>query len=128
MSNSINENSQIYIKSPKTGRLIKVGGPTYQKLSKSKKYGPILSKSPKVKNKTLKGCSNVGKYPKVAVDEFCGPEGGSCPGTYPVNTRGRARAALAYARHAPDPEGIKNCVRRKSSEKGWLDSKGKLKM
>jgi len=113
---------------PKTGKKIKVGGPTYQKLMQSKWVDMITDietaavrspkrspkKSPKrsPKQSPKKGCSNQGKYKGVSADLFCGTEGGSCPGTYPVNTKGRARAALAYARHAPNPEGIKKCVRR----------------
>jgi len=55
------------------------------------------------------GGSNAGKYKK---GPFCGPSGGAPKGTYPVNTRGRAIAAIAYARHAPNPSGIKACVCR----------------
>lgn len=75
------------------------------------------------------GCSNVGKYKNVPSELFCGPEGGSCPGTYPVNTPGRARAALSYARYAPNPEGIKKCARRVAQSKGWVDQRtGKLRV
>ena len=56
-----------------------------------------------------KGGSNKGKYKK---GPFCGPSGGAPKGTYPVNTRKRAIAAIAYARHAPNPAGIKACVCR----------------
>lgn len=55
------------------------------------------------------GGSNVGKYKK---GPFCGPSGGAPAGSYPVNTRARAIAAIAYARHAPNPSGIKKCVCR----------------
>lgn len=55
------------------------------------------------------GGSNVGKY---KTGPFCGPSGGAPKGSYPVNTRKRAVAALAYARHAPNPSGIKSCVCR----------------
>ena len=134
---------KVYVTSPKTGREILVGGPTYEKLMTSPKWSPQLKRSPKkVKTVTKKtasrvypsgkappGCSNMGKYPNVAADDFCGPAGGSCPRTYPVNTRQRARAALSYARHAPNPSGIKRCVRNKSAKKGWIDPRtGKLKM
>lgn len=53
------------------------------------------------------GGSNVGKYKK---GPFCGPSGGAPKGTYPVDTEKRAIAAIAYARHAPNPAGIKKCV------------------
>ncbi len=56
-----------------------------------------------------KGGSNAGKYKK---GPFCGPAGGAPKGTYPVNTRARAIAAIGYARHAPKPAGIKACVCR----------------
>ena len=58
------------------------------------------------------GSSNVGKYKKVPKGEFCGKAGGSSAGSYPVNSKKRARAALAYARNAPNPSGIKACVRK----------------
>lgn len=56
-----------------------------------------------------KGGSNEGKYKS---GPFCGPSGGAPKGTYPVNTRTRAIAAVAYARNAPNPSGIKACVCR----------------
>jgi hypothetical protein len=56
------------------------------------------------------GGSNVGKYKTKG--PFCGPSGGAPKGSYPVNTKKRAQAALAYARHAPNPAGIKKCVCR----------------
>lgn len=59
------------------------------------------------------GGSNVGKYKKVAKKSFCGPAGGSPEGSYPVDSKKRARAALAYARNAPNPKGIKRCVKKK---------------
>lgn len=58
------------------------------------------------------GGSNVGKYKKVKKGNFCGPSGGAPSGSYPVNTKKRARAALAYAHNAPNPSGIKKCVAR----------------
>jgi hypothetical protein len=62
------------------------------------------------KAKQKPGGSNAGKYKTKG--PFCGPSGGAPKGTYPVNTRKRAVAALAYARHAPRPAGIKRCVCR----------------
>lgn len=72
-----------------------------------------------VHSKAPPGCSNMGKYPGVKESDFCGPAGGSCRGTFPVNTKKRAAAALRYARFAPNPEGVKSCVYRKKREKGW---------
>ena len=117
-----------YVTSPKTGREIIVGGPTYLDLASSPKWQDKLvqmpihlpnSSKPVLKSGKSRGCSNQGKYKNVPEHLFCGPEGGSCPGTYPVNTPGRARAALSYARYAPNPEGIRQCARRISKEKGW---------
>jgi hypothetical protein len=53
------------------------------------------------------GGSNVGKY---KTGPFCGPAGGAPKGSYPVNTKKRAIAAISYARHAPNPAGVKACV------------------
>jgi hypothetical protein len=74
----------------------------------------------------MPGCSSYGRYPEVDEDDFCGPEGGACPETFPVNTYKRYRAALSYARDAPNPEGIVRCAQRKAIEKGWLDTPKKL--
>lgn len=59
------------------------------------------------------GGSNVGKYKNLSKKSFCGPAGGAPQGSFPINTKKRAKAALSYARNAPDPEGIKACVRQK---------------
>lgn len=54
------------------------------------------------------GMSNAGKYPNVAKEDFCGPEG-----TYPVNTLKRAKSALKLAHNAKNPQAIKSCVYKK---------------
>lgn len=64
------------------------------------------------------GGSNVGEYKNVKKKNFCGPSGGAPEGSFPVNTRKRARAALSYARNAPNPEGIKKCVRKHFPDMG----------
>lgn len=125
--------SDKYIKNPKTGRKIKYLGKTYLELAKDPYWSSQLSKSSKKSSKKKgtskkQGSSNRNKYPDVSKSDFCGPEGGSSQGTYPVNTRGRARAALAYSRHAPNPQGIRECVYRKSKQKGWIDKEGRLTM
>jgi hypothetical protein len=56
------------------------------------------------------GGSNVGKY--KGVKSFAGPAGGAPKGSFPINTRKRAKAALAYARNAPNPAGIRKAVQR----------------
>lgn len=144
-NNFVNKN---YIVNPLTGRNILVGGAVYNKLLKDSKIkskvlnakvftnGEMTSKNnPYIKNKTKSapsktktaGCSNAGKYKGLKDSDFCGPSGGSCPGTYPVNTPQRARAALSYSRFAPNPKGIKDCVYEKAKSKGWLRN-GKIKM
>jgi|TARA_Y100000310_G_scaffold198036_1_gene198064 hypothetical protein len=56
------------------------------------------------------GGSNAGKYKTKG--PYCGKAGGAPAKSYPVNTRARAKAALSYARHAPKPNGIRECVCR----------------
>jgi len=69
------------------------------------------------------GSSNAGKYKKVSSGEFCGASGGASKFSYPVNSKKRCRAALAYAHNAPNPEGIRACVKRKC--KGEVNVKSK---
>lgn len=66
----------------------------------------------KAKMEKKPGGSNVGKYKNVKKGQFCGPSGGSPAGSYPVNTKKRAKSALKLAHNAPNPEGIKKCVKR----------------
>lgn len=89
------------------------------KLKKSLKIakGIFLKRGEKEKLSKKPGSSNIGKYKNVAKGEFCGPSGGAAPGTYPVNTKKRRTAALAYARKAPNPAGIKKCVKKHSKKK-----------
>lgn len=69
-----------------------------------------LSKS--VRNARKKpGGSNVGDY--KGVKSFCGPAGGAPEGSFPVNTKARAKSAIKLAHNAPNPEGIKACVYKK---------------
>ena len=56
------------------------------------------------------GGSNVGEYKTVKKSDFAGTAGGAPKGSYPINTKKRAKAALAYAHNAPNPEGIKRKV------------------
>lgn len=69
------------------------------------------------------GGSNVGKYKSVG--SFAGPSGGAPEGSYPINTRKRAKAALAYARNAPNPSGIRKAVHKKYPDLGKPKSKTK---
>lgn len=59
------------------------------------------------------GGTNVGKYKGVAKKSFAGPAGGAPKGSFPMNTRKRAISALAYARNAPNPGGIRAAVKKK---------------
>lgn len=69
------------------------------------------------------GGSNVGKY--KGVSEFAGKSGGAPAGSYPINTRKRAKAALAYAHNAPNPAGIKAAVHKKYPGLGKPEKKSK---
>jgi hypothetical protein len=57
------------------------------------------------------GGSNVGKY--AGVKSFAGPSGGAPKGSFPINTRDRAKSALKLAHNAPRPAGIRKAVARK---------------
>lgn len=57
------------------------------------------------------GKSNAGKYSKVKKSDFAGPSE-----TFPINTKSRARNALARAHFAKDPEAIKAKVVKKYPE------------
>ena len=69
------------------------------------------------------GGSNVGKY--KGVKSFAGPSGDAPAGSFPINTRKRAKAALAYAHNAPKPSGIRAAVKRKYPDLGKHKSKSK---
>jgi hypothetical protein len=60
----------------------------------------------------MPGGSNAGEYDRVKPEDFAGNACG-IPGTYPINTIERARAALAYAHNAKNP----NCIRREVYKK-----------
>ncbi len=75
--------------------------------------GVKISKGKAMKMKKKAGGSNVGEYKDVAKKSFCGPAGGSPSGSFPVNSKKRAKSAIKLAHNAPNPEGIKACVKRK---------------
>lgn len=56
------------------------------------------------------GGSNVGKYKNVKKSDFAGTAGGAPAGSYPINTKKRAKSALKLSHNAPNPSGIKNKV------------------
>lgn len=73
-------------------------------------------KIPRSKEKKLEkkpGSSNTGEYKNVKPKDFAGSQGGASKYSYPINTLKRARAALAYAHNAPNPEGIRKAVYKK---------------
>lgn len=75
--------------------------------------GVKVKRGDESKMKKKPGGSNVGKYKNVKKGDFAGTAGGAPKGSYPVNTLKRAKAALAYAHNAPNPEGIKAKVYKK---------------
>lgn len=75
--------------------------------------GVTLKRGEEEKIRKKAGSGSVGKYKNVSTGDFCGPSGGSSKYSYPVNSKKRCHAALAYARNAPSPEGIKKCVYKK---------------
>lgn len=78
--------------------------------------GKSVPRGTESKMRKKPGGSNVGKYKDVK--SFAGPSGGAPKGSYPINTRKRAKAALAYAHNAPNPAGIRKAVHRKYPEMG----------
>lgn len=75
--------------------------------------GLQVSKDKAREMKERAGGSNVGKYKSVSKKDFAGPAGGAPEGSYPIPNEKKAKAALAYARNAPNPGGIKKAVYRK---------------
>ena len=69
------------------------------------------------------GGSNVGKYKNVKKGEFAGQSGGAPAGSYPINTRKRAKSALKLAHNAPNPAGIKRKVCNKYPDLGSCNDK-----
>lgn len=74
-----------------------------------KKYSKLSQKVRRARKQP--GGSNVGDY--KGVKSFCGPAGGSPDGSFPTNTKARAKSALKLAHNAPNPDGIKACVYKK---------------
>jgi len=91
------------------------------KIAKGKK----LPKKKVAQLRKKAGGSNIGEYKGLSSSEFAGPSGGAPSGTYPINTKKRAKAALAYAHNAPNPEGIKRKVYAKYPDLGTANKKRK---
>lgn len=83
--------------------------------------GESVSRGKESEMKDKPGGSNVGKYKQVS--SFAGKAGGAPAGSYPINTRKRAKAALAYAHNAPKPSGIRSAVHKKYPSLGKPEKK-----
>ena len=75
--------------------------------------GEQVSRGQEKKMQEKPGGSNVGEYKGVSKSNFAGPKGGAPQGSYPINTKERAKSALSYAHNATNPQGIKNAVYNK---------------
>ena len=80
--------------------------------------GVKIPKKAEAKMRKKPGSSNAGKYDNVKKGEFAGAAGGASKYSYPINTKKRAKAAIALAHNAPNPEGIKAKVRKKYPDLG----------
>lgn len=88
--------------------------------------GVSVPRGKETEMKKKAGGSNVGKYKTVAPSEFAGGgKSGAPKGSYPINTRKRAKAALAYAHNAPNPGAIKAKVHSKYPDLGKPEKKSK---
>lgn len=85
--------------------------------------GKTVPRGKESQMKKKPGGSNVGKYKNVS--SFAGPAGKAPKGSFPINTRKRAKAALAYAHNAPKPSGIRAAVHRKYPSLGKPKKKSK---
>ncbi len=106
----IKENGKDYTINPNTGKKIIVGGQTFKSIFKDFNYLDLESQLYKEKK---------GKYAKLKPNEFCGPDGGTGVGTFPVNSKKNCSIALTLAKNARNPEGIVKCAIKKSLKKGW---------
>lgn len=112
MRNNKKDNTGKNVFSPNKKRNIE------ERIHKPIEYTPTASK----------GCSNQSKWKRSGIpeNEFCGPEGGSCPFTYPVDSPRHMIAALSYSNYAPNVEGLRRCVYRKAKERGFLREDGTI--
>ena len=62
--------------------------------------GMTVSRAKEKKMEKKPGGSNVGDYKSVEKKDFAGPSGGSPKGSYPINTKDRAKSALKFAHNA----------------------------
>ena len=86
-----------------------------KKVTVAKGVKVARGKEEKIREK--KGSSNAGKYKDVKTSQFCGASGGSSKYSFPVDSAKRCRNALARAHFAPNPEGVRKCVKSKCGGK-----------
>ena len=75
--------------------------------------GVKVARGKEAKMQKRAGGSNVGEYKKVSKKDFAGPMGRAPEGSFPINTKARAKSALKLAHNAPSPAGIKRAVYKK---------------
>lgn len=84
------------------------------KSGKTKLYsGKSISHGKLDKIRKEPGKSNAGKYKSLKKSEFAGPDG-----TFPINSKARARNALSRAHFASNPSAIRAKVHSKYPELG----------
>jgi len=109
-----------FVENPFTKRKIIVGGQTHQLVQKILAEPGSFEDHRQAYLKATRSTKKL-KYSNVPNQYFCGEAGGYPSGTYafPVDSEKRCRAALSYARVAPNPEGIRQCALKIAAEKGW---------
>jgi hypothetical protein len=97
-----------HVINPLTGRKVHVGKDVYKTLVND---GHFTRKEQIEHQRQLKAAT---VYKNIPQNEFCGPDGIS----FPVNTAGRAKAAIPYSRYAgKDRKNVIACVAQKSRKK-----------
>jgi hypothetical protein len=107
-----------FIINPLTKREVRIGSRTYRELGEAleKTKNNSVENQKKEYNKVRRTES---RYKGLKPSDYCGPAGGDQPRTFPVSNKEECRAALTYARYAPNPEGIRKCALAKAKKHGW---------
>jgi hypothetical protein len=107
-----------FIINPLTKREVRIGSRTYRELGEAleKTKNNSVENQKKEYNKVRRTES---RYKGLKPSDYCGPAGGDQPRTFPVSNEEECRAALTYARYAPNPEGIRKCALAKAKKHGW---------
>lgn len=79
-----------------------------EKITRTMRVSP--SREKELQNR--EGGGNIGDYSNISDENFAGTNCG-LPGAYPMDTMERARAALAYAHYAKNPDCIRKQVYKK---------------